>query len=122
MQDDEVPDLEPVESPRTDSGPPFHLPEDGAELLQRSGYISTTFQPAQGEHGAGVSSVLLFETEAGARDWMAYETSDEAIQYQIPGAEIERFQVADVPAPTDGRDPTCTATRSATSTGPRAAA
>ncbi len=97
LQDDEVPDLEPVESPRTDSGPPFDLPEDGAELLQRSGYISTTYQPAQGEHGAGVSSVLLFETEAGARDWMAYETSDEAIQYQIPGVEIERFQVADVP-------------------------
>jgi hypothetical protein len=97
LQDDEVPDLAPVESPRTDSGPPFDLPEDGDDLLESSGYISTTYQPAQGAHGAGVSSVLLFETEAGARDWMAYETSDAAIQHQIPGAEIERFQVAEVP-------------------------
>jgi hypothetical protein len=97
MQDDEVPGLEPIESPRTDSGPPFDLPEGGTERLERSGYISTTYQPAVGDGSAGVSSVLLFETEAGARDWMAYETSDEAIQYQIPGTAIERFQVPDVP-------------------------
>jgi hypothetical protein len=97
LQGDEVPGLEPVESPRTDSGPPFDLPEDGAEQLERSGYVSTTYQPAQGDGGAGVSSVLLFETDDGARDWMVYETSDDAIQHQIPGAEIERFQVPDVP-------------------------
>ena len=97
MQDDEVPGLEPIESPQTLSGPPFDLPEDGAERLRRSGYISTTFQPAEGDRSGGVSSVLLFETEAGARDWMAYETSDEAIRHQIPGAEIKRFQVRGVP-------------------------
>jgi len=68
MQDDEVPGLEPIESPRTDSGPPFDLPEGGAERLDRSGYISTTYQQARGDSSAGVSSVLLFETEAGARD------------------------------------------------------
>jgi len=97
MQADEVPGLEPVESPQTDSGEPFDLPQDGANRLRRSGYISTTYQPAEGDRSAGVSSVLLFETEAGARDWMAYETSDEAIQQQIPGAKIKRFQVPDVP-------------------------
>jgi hypothetical protein len=98
LQDDEVPGLEPVESPRTDSGPPFDpLPEDGAGALRRSGYISTTYQRARGDRSGGVSSVLLFETEAGARGWMAYETSDDAIRAQIPGAEIERFQVPDVP-------------------------
>lgn len=97
-QVDEVPGLEPLASPQTDSGPPFDpLPKEGAEALRRSGYISTTYQPAAGDGGAGVSSVLLFDTEAGARDWMAYETSDEAIQAQIPGAKIERFQVPDVP-------------------------
>jgi len=97
LQDDEVPGLEPVSSPQTDSGAPFDLPEDGVERLQSSGYISTTYQPAEGDRSGGVSSVLLFETEAGARDWMAYETSDEAIQHQIPGAKIKRFQVLDVP-------------------------
>jgi hypothetical protein len=97
LQADEVPGLEPMSSPQTDSGPPFPLPEDGAERLRRSGYISTTYQPAEGDRSGGVSSVLLFETEAGARDWMAYETSDEAIRHQIPGAKVERFQVPGVP-------------------------
>src|SRR5918993_1796060 len=69
LQADEVPGLEPMSSPQTDSGEPFPLPTDGAEQLRRSGYISTTYQPAQGDRGAGVSSVLLFDTEAGARDW-----------------------------------------------------
>jgi hypothetical protein len=97
LRDDEVPGLTPIESPRTDLGPPFALPEDGAEWLRRSGYLSTTYQPAEGDRSGGVSSVLLFETAAGARDWMAYETSDEAIRHQIPGAKIKRFQVRDVP-------------------------
>jgi hypothetical protein len=97
LQVDEVPDLEPMSSPQTDSGEPFDLPKDGTRHLRHSGYISTTYQPADGDHGAGVSSVLLFETEAGAREWMAYETSIEAIRHQIPGAKIKRFQVPDVP-------------------------
>lgn len=97
LKDDEVPGLQPVSSPQTDSGEPFDLPEGGAERLRRSGYISTTYQPAEGGSSAGVSSVLLFETEAGARDWMAYETSDEAIRQQISGAKIKRFRVLDVP-------------------------
>lgn len=97
LQVDEVPNLRPMSSPQTDSGEPFDLPEDGAERLRRSGYISTTYQPAEGIRSGGVSSVLLFETEAGARDWMAYETSDSAIQHQTPGAKIKRFRVPDVP-------------------------
>ena len=97
IQDDEVPGLAPKESPVTDSGDPFELPEAGVERLGRVGYISTTYQPAEGDLSAGVSSVLLFETEAGARDWMAYETSDEAIRAQIPDVKIKRFRVRDVP-------------------------
>ena len=77
----EVPGLEPVSSPQPDSGPPFDpLPEDGVARLERSGYVSTTYQPAQGERIGGVSTVVLFEAEAGARDWMSYETSDEALR------------------------------------------
>jgi hypothetical protein len=98
LQADEVPGLVPVSSPQTDSGPPFEpQSDDGAERLRRSGYISLTYQHAEGDRSGGVSSVLLFETEAGARDWMAYETSDEAIHLQIPDTKIERFQVPDVP-------------------------
>lgn len=105
MQADEVPGLAPVESPRTDSGQPFDLPEDGAERLRRSGYISTTYQPGEGDSSAGVSSVLLFETEAGARDWMAYETSGAAIRHQIPGVKIKRFEVPEVPGATGWTGP-----------------
>ena len=98
LQADEVPGLTPIVSPQTDPGPPFDLPEAGTERLRRSGYISTTYQPAEGDRSGGVSSVLLFETESGARNWMAYETSDEVIKDQIlAGAEIRRFQVADLP-------------------------
>jgi hypothetical protein len=98
LQVDEVPGLAPMSSPQTDSEEPFALTKDGTERLRRSGYISTTYQIAEGDRRAGVSSVLLFETEAGARDWMAYETSDEVIADQIlPGAKIKRFEVPDVP-------------------------
>ena len=98
LQAGEVQGLKPMSSPQTDSGPPFDpLSEDGAERLERSGYVSTTYQPAQGERIGGVSTVLLFEAEAGARDWMAYETSDEALRHQMPSSKIERFQVSDVP-------------------------
>ncbi|MFC7359186.1 hypothetical protein [Nocardioides astragali] len=100
LKADEVPDLAPYSSPQTDSGEPFDLPESGADLLRRSGYISTTYQPADGARGAGVSSVLLFETDAGARDWMAYETSDEGIQDLVPGTTIKRFDVPGVPGAT----------------------
>ena len=98
LQVDEVPGLETMSSPQTDSAEPFDLSEDGSERLRRSGYISTTFQTAEGDRSGGVSSVLLFETEAGARDWMAYETSGEVIRSQfLPGAKIKPFQVPDVP-------------------------
>ena len=125
LEADEVPGLKPMSSPQTDSGPPFNpLPEDGAELLERrSGYVSTTYQPAQGERIGGISSVVLFEAVAGARDWMTYETSDEALRAQMPSRRSSGSRFPTSLAPTDrGRDPSYTATRSARSTGPRAAA
>lgn len=105
LQVDEGPGLEPMSSPLTDSGEPFPLPKGGAELLERSGYISTTYQTGQGDSSAGVSSVLLFETEAGARDWMIYETSAEALRHQIPNGKFKRFQVPDVPGATGWTGP-----------------
>ena len=97
LKTDEVPGLAPVDSPHVDTGPPPDLTEDGPELLRSSGYISTTYQPAYGGRGAGVSSVMLFKTAAGARDWMAYETSGRLLRHQIPDVTIKRFQVPGVP-------------------------
>jgi hypothetical protein len=97
LQVDEGPGLEPMSSPQTDSEEPFPLPEGGAETLERSGYISTTYQTGVGDSIAGVSSVLLFETEAGASDWMTYETSAAVLRHQIPDGKFTWFQVSDVP-------------------------
>lgn len=104
LKADEVPGLRPVSTPMSPVGEPFQLDKDGEKRLDRSGYISTTYQPAEGQ-GAGVSSVLLFYTVTGAQEWMAYETSLRAIRLQIPGAEIERFDVPDVPGATGWTGP-----------------
>jgi hypothetical protein len=105
LQADEGPGLEPMSAPQTDSGAPFPLPEGGAEVLERSGYVSTTYQNGRGESSAGVSSVLLFETESGARDWMTYETSDEVLRHQIPDGKFTWFQVPEVPGATGWTGP-----------------
>jgi hypothetical protein len=102
---DEGPGLEPLSSPQTESGEPFPLPEGGAEMLERSGYISMTYQTGRGDSIAGVSSVLAFETDAGARDWMTYETSDEVLRHELPDGKFTWFQVPDVPGATGWTGP-----------------
>ena len=102
---DEGPGLEPLSSPQTESGEPFPLPEGGAEMLERSGYILTTYQTGRGDSIAGVSSVLVFETEAGARDWMTYETSDEVLRHELPDGKFRWFQVPEVPGATGWTGP-----------------
>jgi hypothetical protein len=101
----ELPGLDPVSSPFTDTGQPFDLPEEDADLLDRTGYVSTTYQPAEGAGVAGVSSVLLFESENGARDWMAYETSDETLHHLLPDSTITRFEVPEIPGATGWTGP-----------------
>lgn len=97
LQDGDIPGLVPIDSPVTNESDPFDLPPGGAEVLQRSGYVATTFQPAEGEEAAGVSSVLLFDSEQGARAWMAYETLESVLRFQIPEGDFDRFRVRDVP-------------------------
>jgi hypothetical protein len=71
---------------------------DEVERLGRAGFISITFQPLSGDdHNAGVSTVLVFKTAEGARDWLEYETSDEGIDSAVPGAKPKRFAVRGVP-------------------------
>jgi hypothetical protein len=97
LEADDIPGLKPVSSPFTHSDDPFELPDEGTKILARVGYVSTTYQPAEGDGQAGVSSVLLFDTEAGAQDWMAYEVSDAALHEQLPDSRIRRFEVTDIP-------------------------
>ena len=71
---------------------------DEVERLRRAGFISITFQPLNGDDGnSGVTTVLLFKTAEGARDWLEYETSDEGIDSMVPGAKPKRFTVPGVP-------------------------
>jgi hypothetical protein len=77
---------------------PFPLPPAGAERLRKAGFISSTFGPLQGDGAAGASSITLFESAAGAREWMEHETTDAGIKEQIPEpGRIRRFTVAGVP-------------------------
>ena len=57
-----------------------------------------TLQPLSGDDGSGgVTTVLLFKTAEGARDWLEFETSDEGIDSMVPGAKPKRFKVPGVP-------------------------
>jgi hypothetical protein len=101
MQAGEEPGFEPIEEPRTDHGVQSlagGFPADEVERLRRAGFISITFQPLSGDDGnAGVTTVLLFKTAEGARDWLEYETSDEGIDSMVPGAKPKRFRVPGMP-------------------------
>jgi hypothetical protein len=101
MQAGEEPGFEPTEDPRTDHGVQALAGAFGAnevERLRRAGFISITFQPLSSDDGnAGVSTVLLFKTAEGARDWLEYETSDEGIESMVPGEKPKRFRVPGVP-------------------------
>jgi hypothetical protein len=99
MQAGDEPGFHPVESARVDSGvEALGLTAAGAARLRRSGFISITYQPIAADNGnAGVTNVHLFETRAGAQDWLDYETSDEGIHSHLPETKIRRFLVGDVP-------------------------
>ena len=101
MQAGEEPGFDPIDEPRTDHGVQSlagGFSADEVERLRRAGFISITFQPLSADdHNAGVTTVLLFKTAEGARDWLEYETSDEGIESAVPGAKPKRFTVRGVP-------------------------
>lgn len=101
LQAGEEPGFEPEEEPRTDRGVESLVggfSADEVERLRRAGFVSITFQPLSGKgENAGVSTVVLFKTAEGARDWLEYETSDEGIASAVPGAKPKRFTASGVP-------------------------
>jgi hypothetical protein len=99
LRKDEMPGFVPAGEPGRDSSPAgFGFSPEGEEKLRKNGFITSMYQPVETEGAnAGVSSVMLFETEAGARDWMAYETSEKGIHDLVPDTKIDRFGVPGVP-------------------------
>ena len=87
LQVDEVPGLEPMATPQTDSGSRSIYPRTGSSGF---GAVATSRRPTSPPKATAApasAASCCSTTEAGARDWMAYETSGEAIRHQIPGGE-----------------------------------
>jgi hypothetical protein len=103
MRDGEQPGFRRVESAQTETGideflskgPPMKPADE--RLLRRSGQLSTTYQPTSGPKTAGVTSVTLFATEDGARQWMARELDEEFIHQALPDVKVKHFDVAGIP-------------------------
>ena len=125
MQDGEEPGFETSDGALTDYGAKAlagGFSPDEVQRLRRAGLISLTFQPLSGPRSAGVTSVLLFKTAAGARDWLEFETSNKGIDSAVPGANPRVSRSRAFRARAAGSAGTGTAIASATSSGRRAAA
>jgi hypothetical protein len=97
MQKGEEPGFSPAASAQTNTQP-FPMGPAGTKRLQESGFISSTYAPLKSSDGGGASSITLFKTATGARDWMKYETTDAGIKQQIPDpGRIRHFSVPGVP-------------------------
>jgi hypothetical protein len=78
--------------------PTAEFPADAERRLRDVGFVSSTFQTHEAANGnAGVSSVMVFESEQGARDWLEYETSDAVLEHQLPDSKLDRFESDAVP-------------------------
>jgi hypothetical protein len=96
---DEEPGFAPIETPQVQEGTSALLmPGVDPERAERSGFISTAYQPieADDQRAAGATVVNLFESEAKARAWSAYESSPEGIKAFATG-KIRPFAVPEVP-------------------------
>jgi hypothetical protein len=103
LRDGEEPGFVRVASARTDTNfeafaQSLNLSPATTRRLRRDGFVSVMFQPVDGEDGnGGVTSVNLFQTAEGARDWTDYETSEKGIHTLIPDTKIKRFTVPGIP-------------------------
>lgn len=99
LRKDEMPGFTPAGDAGSDSSTSgLGFSAEGEKKLRDSGFVTLMYQPVDGgASNAGVSSVMLFETEAGARDWMGYETSAKGIHEQVPDTKIDRFAVPGLP-------------------------
>jgi hypothetical protein len=99
MRPGEEPGFKPVETPQVQKGvDALLMPGVDPERAERSGFISTAYQPIEAEDrkAAGVTVVNLFESEAQARDWSTYESSREGIK-AFAESKVRPFTVPDVP-------------------------
>ena len=57
-----------------------------------------SYQPTEGPNARGVTSVTLFASAQGARQWMAQEQREDYIRRQLPGrGKLRFFNVRGIP-------------------------
>ena len=102
MRDGEQPGYRRVESVLTEDAETFaeHARLTKAELsrMRSAGMGPATYQPTEGPDSRGVTSVTLFASAQGARQWLAQEQREDYIRRQLPeGGKLRRFVVPGIP-------------------------
>ena len=66
--------------------------------MRSAGMGTATYQPTEGPDSRGVTSVTLFASAQGARQWLAQEQREDYIRRQMPeGGKLRRFVVPGIP-------------------------
>jgi len=102
MRDGEQPGFRRVESVVTEEAETFAenagLTKAELSRMRRAGMGPGTYQPTEGPDSRGVTSVTLFASAQGARQWMAQEQRENYIRRHMPGGgELRRFAVPGIP-------------------------
>lgn len=102
LRDGEQPGFRRVESVVTEEAETFAenagLTKAELSRMRRAGMGSGKYQPTEGPNSRGVTSVTLFASAQGARQWMAQEQRENYIRRHMPGGgKLRRFTVPGIP-------------------------
>ena len=102
MRDGEQPGFRRVESVVTEDAETFAenagLTKAELSRMRSAGMGPGTYQPTEGPNSRGVTSVTLFASAQGARQWLAQEQREDYIRRHMPGGgELRRFVVPGIP-------------------------
>ena len=103
MRDGEQPGFRRVESVFTEDAGTFAekaaLTKAELSRMRSAGMGPATYQPIEGPNSRGVTSVTLFASAQGARQWMAQEQREDYIRRNMPGGgRLRHFDVPGIPA------------------------
>ena len=102
MRNGEQPGFRRVESVVTEDAETFaensRLTKVESSRMRSAGMGRGTYQPTEGPNARGVTSVTLFSSAQGARQWMAQEQREDYIRRQMPGGgKLRHFDMPGIP-------------------------
>ena len=102
MRDGEQPGFRRAESVVTEEADTFAenagLTKAELSRMRSAGMGVGTYQPTEGPKSRGVTSVTLFASAQGARQWLAQEQRESYIRRHMPsGGKLRRFAVPGIP-------------------------